>query len=392
MRRIYLAVLLSFAACLAPRGALADTRIGSAFAISGGKLLITNNHVIEGCAEIKLADLGHASVLKADPTADIAILKPVTPIVKALSFRGGHQVRLGEDVIVIGYPLRGVLASPPTVTTGIVSALAGMHDDHTQMQISAPVQPGNSGGPVLDRFGNVVGVVVSKLNAIKAAEATGDIPQNVNFAVQSSIVMSILDSYSIDYDSASATTQKPVADIVADALPAVVEVKCSTEPRWQAPPAVASVPEPQPSAPQPSPPQPQRQPVAPTSARTAAVCGREVDYSPDMEAADHPYGRFVGVWTGTWNTASRLCGAMVISKIETDGTADILYVYGPTGPGTRLTWRQQHVSAVIQPDGKLVFRDDQGSAFTFEMENPSLLNAFFGGAAGRLTAQFSKVN
>jgi hypothetical protein len=96
------------------------------------------------------------------------------------------------------------------------------------MQISAPVQPGNSGGPVLDRAGNVVGVVESKLDAIKAAELTGDIPQNVNFAVHSEIVTSLLDSYSLGYDFGLFDKEKPISEIVAIALPAIVVIECVT--------------------------------------------------------------------------------------------------------------------------------------------------------------------
>ena len=84
---------------------------------------------------------------------------------------------------MVGYPLRGALASGANVTVGNVSALAGPGDDRRLIQITAPVQPGNSGGPVLDSAGNAVGVAVAKLDAAAMARATGDIPQNVNFAV-----------------------------------------------------------------------------------------------------------------------------------------------------------------------------------------------------------------
>ena len=77
-----------------------------------------------------------------------------------------------------------MLGSQLKVSTGIVSATVGLLDDISQLQISAPIQPGNSGGPLLDEYGNVAGVVVAKLRALAVAKATGDIPQNVNFAVK----------------------------------------------------------------------------------------------------------------------------------------------------------------------------------------------------------------
>jgi serine protease Do len=104
------------------------------------------------------------------------------------------SVQQGEDIVVYGFPLAGVLSSGGNVVTGNVTALAGLGDDSRFLQISAPVQPGNSGGPLLDRYGDVVGVVVAKLNALKIASATGDIPQNVNFAIKASVAMAFLDA------------------------------------------------------------------------------------------------------------------------------------------------------------------------------------------------------
>ncbi len=95
--------------------------------------------------------------------------------------------------MTFGFPLSGLLSSGPTLTTGDVSALAGLRDNPTNIQISAPVQPGNSGGPLLDSQANVIGVVVSKLNAARIAEMTGgDIPQNVNFAVKGTEALAFL--------------------------------------------------------------------------------------------------------------------------------------------------------------------------------------------------------
>ena len=85
------------------------------------------------------------------------------------------------------------------VTSGNVSALAGLGDDAKRLQITAPVQRGNSGGPLLDGAGNVIGVVVSKLDAVRAAKLTGDIPQNVNFAIKGALVRGFLDIHGVAY-------------------------------------------------------------------------------------------------------------------------------------------------------------------------------------------------
>ncbi len=102
------------------------------------------------------------------------------------------EVPAGEPVLAAGFPLAGLLSSDMNVSVGIVSATAGLRGNQYQLQVSAPVQPGNSGGPLLDAAGNLAGLVVGKLDAIEVAKLTGDIPQNVNFAVKSSVAGAFL--------------------------------------------------------------------------------------------------------------------------------------------------------------------------------------------------------
>jgi S1-C subfamily serine protease len=90
-------------------------------------------------------------------------------------------------LVSLGYPLSGLLSSDANVSVGNVSALAGLRDDSRYLQISAPVQPGNSGGPLLDASGHLVGIVTAKLDAVRLARFTGDIPQNVNFALKTEV-------------------------------------------------------------------------------------------------------------------------------------------------------------------------------------------------------------
>lgn len=107
-------------------------------------------------------------------------------------------VRAGEDVTALGYPLRGLLGSDMSVSVGIVSALAGIRNDTSRLQVSTPVQSGNSGGPLLDASGAVVGVIVSKLNAVAVANAVGDLPQNVNFAIKGELALAFLRSNGVE--------------------------------------------------------------------------------------------------------------------------------------------------------------------------------------------------
>ena len=132
-----------------------------------------------------------AVVVARDQENDLALLAaPVS--LPAADFRGDPAIRAGDSVVAVGFPLHGLLASEANVTTGTVSALAGIGDDDRFLQMTVPVQPGNSGGPLLDLQGRVVGVVVAKLDAVRVASVTGDIPQNVNFAIKADVVQNFL--------------------------------------------------------------------------------------------------------------------------------------------------------------------------------------------------------
>lgn len=162
---------------------------GSGVAIAPQRVL-TNAHVVSSCKSIEVSVKGQAHVatlLKRDAVMDLALLQvPTLPAAPYPALR--RQAAIGEAVMVAGYPLSGLISSDMVVTDGIVNSLAGLGDNSSQLQVSAPVQPGNSGGPLLDRGGHVLGVVVAKLNALSTMALTGDIPQNVNFAIKPEVV------------------------------------------------------------------------------------------------------------------------------------------------------------------------------------------------------------
>jgi hypothetical protein len=211
-----------------PTGSLPDVA-GSGFVISTQGHVLTNNHVIDGCATLRVNG-EHASatpkVVAKDPRNDLALLMITSPRRHVARFRQGRAVRPGEDVVVVGFPLRGLLAPQANVTTGTVSALAGPNNDTRLLQITAPVQPGNSGGPLLDQGGNVIGIVASKLDALRVAEVTGDIPQNVNFAVKASVARIFLESQGVAYETADTRKKLEPADIAERARKYTVVVEC----------------------------------------------------------------------------------------------------------------------------------------------------------------------
>ena len=174
---------------------------------------------------------GKAQRVARDGTNDLALLATEQHPAQWAHWR--VSVRQGEDVVAYGFPLTGMLSSGGNVVTGNVTALAGLGDDSRFLQISAPVQPGNSGGPLFDRYGNVIGVVVAKLNALQIASATGDIPQNVNFAIKASVATAFLDAQRVEYTLtpsrlciAEAPRRLSTPDIAAHAQALAVQVVC----------------------------------------------------------------------------------------------------------------------------------------------------------------------
>ncbi|WP_386683045.1 serine protease [Loktanella sp. R86503] len=155
---------------------------GSGFYINADAAIMTNAHVIKDCDTLTVE--GEAlRVIAASDTFDLALLAPVVPhqTEHFLSF-AAKPARLNSDITIAGFPLQGIL-NGLNITRGSVSSMEGL-EDATRMQISAPVQPGNSGGPIVDRYGRVVGIVVARLNYEYTKERSGAEPQNINFGIR----------------------------------------------------------------------------------------------------------------------------------------------------------------------------------------------------------------
>ena len=175
---------------------------GSGFFVGGDGEIVTNHHVVDGCARVSVGRAGTShdvTVQAVDASVDLALLKAPPDAGQTATFSSSPRASLGQEVMVAGYPLHGLLSRELNVTDGNVSALAGPGDDAKRLQITAPVQQGNSGGPLLDDAGNVIGMVVGKLDAARAAQLTGDIPQNVNFAIKGALVRGFLDIHGVVY-------------------------------------------------------------------------------------------------------------------------------------------------------------------------------------------------
>ncbi|TVR47582.1 MAG: hypothetical protein EA386_07040, partial [Rhodobacteraceae bacterium] len=211
-RPLALALMVLF-----PGAALSESS-GSGFFVNRNWVL-TNDHVVEDCARIEVVGYGRARGIQRDRESDLAVIRLLQPFEgDALPFRD-QRPRLAESVHALGYPLADVLSSSVRVTSGSVSAMDGFDRDDGLIQISAPIQPGNSGGPVIDDTGAVLGVAVGILNRSGA--------QNVNFAISGALARAFLDRNSIGYADASATADpEPLPDVIERVAAATVQVRC----------------------------------------------------------------------------------------------------------------------------------------------------------------------
>jgi uncharacterized protein len=210
-----------------PAAKLTLAATGTAFALNASGQFLTNYHVIKGCGAVRLGvAAADGTVIATDERNDLAVVQVAAIGIEPLRFRDGKGIRPADEVVALGFPYAGLLATSPQVTTGTVSALAGVNDDSRYLQLTAPVQPGNSGGPLVDLSGNVVGIVTARIDDMVVAEATGTLPQNINFAIKSTTIREFLDAHRIDYLMGPSDTKLDPADVGEKATKATVMVQC----------------------------------------------------------------------------------------------------------------------------------------------------------------------
>ena len=201
------------------------------FFVSTYGYMLTNKHVIDNCQKLFVKTINGSFVARpvtSDSVNDLAIIKvSIEEPVNASFFRVGSNVRIGDDVTTIGFPFGELLGTSIKASEGTVSALNGISNDTSKMQITAPIQPGNSGGPLLDSSGNVVGVISAKLNEIATAMITGSLPQNVNFAVKTSTALTFMDVADIKYQTQESRKKLDRADIIEAAKKYTALVECN---------------------------------------------------------------------------------------------------------------------------------------------------------------------
>jgi hypothetical protein len=214
-----------------PNPAARNVSTGTGFLVAPDQVL-TNQHVVKGCDRVVMRGpdgnwWAAVPPARVDAALDLALLAVPGLPGPPLAFRSGPAVRRGEGVVAYGFPLAGLLSSDAKLTRGEVNGLAGLADNPAQYQISAAVQPGNSGGPLLDMQGHVVGVVVSKLNAQRVAQRTGDIAQNINFAVKGEAALGFLRRAGLNPPvAASSGPERGTADVGEVANRSTLFIRC----------------------------------------------------------------------------------------------------------------------------------------------------------------------
>lgn len=190
---------------------------------------ITNQHVAGGCTELRIQGRdGVAKLVTEDLVNDLSLVQ-IPGAVKdtaAITAEPG-KLRQGEDIVVFGFPLNALLSSGGNLTPGLVSAMTGLGNNTNQIQITAPIQPGSSGSPVLNKKGEVVGVVSMKLSDSKMAKATGQIGQNVNFAASGQMLNTFLNTHKVEYRTGGILSfDKSTADLADEARKWTLVVEC----------------------------------------------------------------------------------------------------------------------------------------------------------------------
>ncbi|MCK1736198.1 trypsin-like peptidase domain-containing protein [Bradyrhizobium sp. 138] len=209
------------------------TFTGTGFVVSPNGHIVTNSHVIDSCTgDIKGNLAGEASmvlrVVSSDATNDLALLQaPAKTAFKDFAKIRDRSMHSGDSVVAIGFPLHGYLSSDLTVTTGIVSSLSGFRNHTGRLQISAAVQAGNSGGPLFDMSGQVAGVIVAKLNALRMIKETGQLTENINFAIKTGALRDFLDNSVVPYQTAEPKGELKTTDIAANARAYTMLISCT---------------------------------------------------------------------------------------------------------------------------------------------------------------------
>jgi len=203
------------------------TYTGSGFITGNGELVVTNRHVVEGAKKVYVRNgfgiIKKAKIIKVSDVDDIALLQLEESYDQdyAQTIPQNYTVKPGQKIYVIGYPLADLLGeSKPSITQGIISKDTGMNDNPALFQLTAKLNSGNSGGPIVSSKGNIVGIAVSKLDKTNMLQEDGMIPEDVNFGIH----INRIERFVGDSSSQLFTEELPLENLYEALLPSIVMV------------------------------------------------------------------------------------------------------------------------------------------------------------------------
>lgn len=202
---------------------------GTGFFVTDQGHLLTCYHIVRDRPTITVSLNGHdytAEVLATDPENDLALLK-IDATSMPMPIGSARDVRVGEEVIVLGFPLASIQGQEMRASFGRVNALSSLDSDTRHLQVDAPVQPGNSGGPLIGPDGRVVGIMSARLDDLATLRATGALPENVSFAVRIDFLTAMLPA---DVRLSTTPLSGSIADRVAAARPSIVFIRADPAP------------------------------------------------------------------------------------------------------------------------------------------------------------------
>ena len=200
---------------------------GSGFFVSDQGHIVSNAHVVGVCKKVKAYEEGvevFLNILATDNVNDLGLVKGKFKNTQYLNIKT-DGAELGEDIVAFGYPLSQTLSDSVKLTKGIVSSLSGLDNNYSQIQIDAAIQPGNSGGPVLNMDGQVIGVASAGLSKLYMAQKAAYIPENVNFAVAAPALTTFLKANKISVGTSSSRTLS-TKDLAKIGKPATIQLFC----------------------------------------------------------------------------------------------------------------------------------------------------------------------
>jgi S1-C subfamily serine protease len=202
---------------------------GSGFFVSLSGHVLTNNHVVATCSAVAVSYTGWrraAAIVRQDPRSDLALIRVDMRSPQVASFRDGSSARPGEPAIAVGFPLQGLLSSEANVAVGAVSASRGIRGDERYLQMTTAVQGGNSGGPLLDASGNVIGIVTARADERAFLRLAGQLPQNINFAIHGELARRFVESAGVAVSTARSLRDLKAADVGDIGRAVTTRVEC----------------------------------------------------------------------------------------------------------------------------------------------------------------------